>query len=456
MSSALSPTSSLSGPSGESMEPSSFRLCSRRRLGMLNTVAGSDSPAEPDPKLQFGKKITTLYSVHSSNDRGPHSSNGLKYGHDRRTYHSTPFLRASDTRRHAGRCAGDDNQGHQAIAESARARGCGRGDGGDVSVLISIVVTRAHSRSSSSPPASSSDSTAAGILRLPPPLRSRSTSTTPPAAAGPALPAQRHAHRPLPRGSPGERHCPPHPPHPLLPTHRPRIHRLTRRTPPPPPCRVPPPPEYRLPMTWPARRERVWHGNVELPILSSAELAGGDLDPVRARREWLVFPKGVGTYVEQLESMVPLRGGDVRTALDVGCCELWGYLLHYGILTMSIDRRNKQVQLALERGLPAMIGVLGAHRLPYPSRSFDMVHCAGCLVPGLLMPGGYWVMSRLPVNWKSPYDGLNHTVKDLQGEQLAVERIAKKLCWSKVAENGTIAVWRKPKIICYVPKKLSS
>ncbi|KAG8068136.1 hypothetical protein GUJ93_ZPchr0007g5413 [Zizania palustris] len=44
MSSALSPTSSLSGPSGESMEPSSFRLCSRRRLGMLNTVAGSDSP----------------------------------------------------------------------------------------------------------------------------------------------------------------------------------------------------------------------------------------------------------------------------------------------------------------------------------------------------------------------------------------------------------------------------
>jgi hypothetical protein len=60
------------------------------------------------------------------------------------------------------------------------------------------------------------------------------------------------------------------------------------------------------------------------------------------------------------------------------------YLLNYGVLTMSISPRNRygaQVQLALERGLPAMIGALGAHRLPYPSSSFDMVHCAGCLVP---------------------------------------------------------------------------
>jgi hypothetical protein len=42
-------------------------------------------------------------------------------------------------------------------------------------------------------------------------------------------------------------------------------------------------------------------------------------DPVGARGEWLVFPKGAGTYVEQLERVVPLRGGAVRTALDIGC-----------------------------------------------------------------------------------------------------------------------------------------
>ncbi|KAG8078767.1 hypothetical protein GUJ93_ZPchr0007g5072 [Zizania palustris] len=318
-------------------------------------------------------------------------------------------------------------------------------------LLISIVVTRAHSRSSSSPPASSSDSTAAGIppAPTPSPIQEHLHHHPPPPPVPPCPPNATHI-VPCHEDPSGERHCPPHPPHPP-PPHPPPEDPPPHppHPPPPPPCRVPPPPEYRLPMTWPARRERVWHGNVELPILSSAELAGGDLDPVRARREWLVFPKGVGTYVEQLESMVPLRGGDVRTALDVGCgvASFGDYLLHYGILTMSIDRRNKQVQLALERGLPAMIGVLGAHRLPYPSRSFDMVHCAGCLVPWtahdelcmleidrLLQPGGYWVMSRLPVNWKSPYDGLNHTV----------------------AENGTIAVWRKPKnhMLCAQEAKL--
>lgn len=214
-------------------------------------------------------------------------------------------------------------------------------------------------------------------------------------------------------------------------------------------------------MAWPARRDRAWYANVELPPLAPAKLAGPP-DPVRARGDWLVFPKGVGTYVEQLAGMVPLRGGEVRTALDVGCgvASFGDYLLNYGILTMSIDRRNRhkaQVQLALERGLPAMIGALGVRRLPYPTRSFDMVHCAGCLVPGnshdelymleidrLLRPGGYWVLAMPPISWKTQYDDLNRTAKGMPGEQLALEEIVKKLCWSKVSENGTIAVWRKP------------
>lgn len=45
------------------------------------------------------------------------------------------------------------------------------------------------------------------------------------------------------------------------------------------------------------------------------------------------------------------------------------------------DIHEAQVQFALERGLPAMLGVLGTYRLPYPSRSFDMAHCSRCLVP---------------------------------------------------------------------------
>lgn len=63
----------------------------------------------------------------------------------------------------------------------------------------------------------------------------------------------------------------------------------------------------------------------------------------------------------------------------------WGaYLLKRNVLAMSFaprDNHEAQVQFALERGVPAVIGVLGSIRLPYPSRSFDMAQCSRCLIP---------------------------------------------------------------------------
>lgn len=58
--------------------------------------------------------------------------------------------------------------------------------------------------------------------------------------------------------------------------------------------------------------------------------------------------------------------------------------MDYNILTMSfapLDVHEAQVQFALERGLPAMVGLLSTYQLPYPSRSFDVAHCSRCLVP---------------------------------------------------------------------------
>lgn len=54
------------------------------------------------------------------------------------------------------------------------------------------------------------------------------------------------------------------------------------------------------------------------------------------------------------------------------------------IITMSFaprDSHEAQVQFALERGVPAMIGVMGTERIPYPARAFDMAHCSRCLIP---------------------------------------------------------------------------
>jgi hypothetical protein len=63
----------------------------------------------------------------------------------------------------------------------------------------------------------------------------------------------------------------------------------------------------------------------------------------------------------------------------------WGaYLLSRNVIAMSFaprDSHEAQVQFALERGVPAVIGVLGTIKLPYPSRAFDMAHCSRCLIP---------------------------------------------------------------------------
>lgn len=61
-----------------------------------------------------------------------------------------------------------------------------------------------------------------------------------------------------------------------------------------------------------------------------------------------------------------------------------GDLLDRGILTISLaprDNHEAQVQFALERGIPAILGVISTQRLPFPSNSFDMAHCSRCLIP---------------------------------------------------------------------------
>ena len=45
------------------------------------------------------------------------------------------------------------------------------------------------------------------------------------------------------------------------------------------------------------------------------------------------------------------------------------------------DSHEAQVQFALERGVLAVIGVMGTQQLPYPSRAFDMSHYSRCLIP---------------------------------------------------------------------------
>lgn len=78
-------------------------------------------------------------------------------------------------------------------------------------------------------------------------------------------------------------------------------------------------------------------------------------------------------------------GKHVRVVLDVGCgvASFGGHLLEKSVITMSLapkDEHEAQVQFALERGIPAVLSVIGTQRLNFPSNSFDVVHCARCRV----------------------------------------------------------------------------
>lgn len=62
----------------------------------------------------------------------------------------------------------------------------------------------------------------------------------------------------------------------------------------------------------------------------------------------------------------------------------------------------------------------------------------------ILRPGGYWVLSGPPINWRENYKGWETEPEVLEREQNILEDLAKRLCWKKVAEGEGFGVWQKP------------
>ncbi|XP_062197624.1 probable methyltransferase PMT2 [Phragmites australis] len=230
-------------------------------------------------------------------------------------------------------------------------------------------------------------------------------------------------------------------------------------------CLVPAPPGYVTPFPWPKSRDYVPFANapyksltVEKAVQNWVQYEGAVF---RFPGGGTQFPQGADKYIDQLASVVPFAGGHVRTVLDTGCgvASLGAYLDSRGVIAMSFaprDSHEAQVQFALERGVPAFIGVLGSVKLPFPPRSFDMAHCSRCLIPWggnggmymmeidrVLRPGGYWVLSGPPINWKVNHKAWERTEADLAAEQQRIEEYAAMLCWEKITEIHEIGIWRK-------------
>lgn len=73
----------------------------------------------------------------------------------------------------------------------------------------------------------------------------------------------------------------------------------------------------------------------------------------------------------------------MHNVLDIGCGfgSFGAHLLSLKLMAVCMaayESTGSQVQVALERGLPAIIGNFISRQLPFPSLSYDMVHCTQC------------------------------------------------------------------------------
>ncbi|KAH0855778.1 hypothetical protein HID58_084039 [Brassica napus] len=220
-------------------------------------------------------------------------------------------------------------------------------------------------------------------------------------------------------------------------------------------CLIPPPNGYKISVPWPESLHKIWHANMPYNKIADRK---GHQGWMKREGEYFIFPGGgtmfpggAGQYIEKLSQYIPLNGGTLRTALDMGCgvASFGGTLLSQGILALSFaprDSHKSQIQFALERGVPAFVAMLGTRRLPFPASSFDLMHCSRCLIPftaynatyfvevdRLLRQGGYLVISGPPVQWPKQ-----------DKEWADLQAVARALCYELITVDGNTVIWKKP------------
>ncbi|RDX84014.1 putative methyltransferase PMT8, partial [Mucuna pruriens] len=222
-------------------------------------------------------------------------------------------------------------------------------------------------------------------------------------------------------------------------------------------CLIPPPAGYKVPIKWPKSRDEVWKANIPHTHLAHEK---SDQNWMIVKGEKIVFPgggthfhHGADKYIASIANNNLNNEGRLRTVLDVGCgvASFGAYLLSSNIIAMSLapnDVHENQIQFALERGIPAYLGVLGTKRLPYPSRSFELAHCSRCRIDWLqrdgillleldrlLRPGGYFAYSSPEAYAQDDED------RRIWRQMSALVGL---MCWRIAAKRGQTVIWQKP------------
>ncbi|KAL2519293.1 putative methyltransferase PMT4 [Abeliophyllum distichum] len=245
-------------------------------------------------------------------------------------------------------------------------------------------------------------------------------------------------------------------------------------------CLVRPPKDYKIPLTWPTGRDVIWSGNVKLSkdqFLSSGSMTKRlmllEENQISFRSDDGMIIDGVKDYSHQIAEMIGL-GSDteflqagVHNVLDIGCGfgSFSSHLLSLKLMALCMatyEPTGSQVQLALERGLPAIIGNFISKQLPFPSLSYDMVHCTQCgivwddkeglfliEVDRVLRPGGYFVLT-------SPRSRQQGSSTDAKKASVSTpfEEFTQKICWNLLAQQEETFIWQKTADAqCYTSSK---
>ncbi|KAL2936541.1 putative methyltransferase PMT23 [Bienertia sinuspersici] len=239
-------------------------------------------------------------------------------------------------------------------------------------------------------------------------------------------------------------------------------------------CLVPLPQGYKIPILWPKSRDMIWYDNVPHPKLVDYKK---DQHWVVKSGNHFVFPgggtqfkEGVTNYIQFIEKALPSIkwGQNIRVILDVGCgvASFGGHLLDRDVLTMSLapkDEHEAQIQFALERGIPAILSVIGTQQLTFPDNAYDLIHCARCRVHWdadggkpllelnrILRPGGYFIWSATPV--------YRNDEKDVSVWNSMVA-LTESMCWKVVTKTMSstkigVVVYQKPvSPSCYMERR---
>ncbi|KAM0961567.1 hypothetical protein FF1_020949 [Malus domestica] len=244
-------------------------------------------------------------------------------------------------------------------------------------------------------------------------------------------------------------------------------------------CLVRPPKDYKIPLRWPAGRDVIWSGNVKITkdqFLSSGSMTKRlmllEENQIAFHSDDGLIFDGVKDYSLQIAKMIGLKSDSdflqagVQTVLDIGCGfgSFGAHLVSLNVMAICIaayEATGSQVQLTLERGLPAMIGNFITRQLPYPALSFEMVHCAQCgivwdkkdsmlllEVDRVLKPGGYFVVTSLT---SQPY-GSSLSMKNSMFTTM--EELTPKVCWTLKAQQYETFIWQKTvDSDCYASRK---